>query len=194
MSYYEQIDIVNKINPNTILEIWVSNKTVYNYLKNQEFDIDSCDFNESVEPDYVSDIRELSFDDSSYDVVLCSQVLEHLPWEDVNKALQELYRVSKRKVIISVPYSSLQINFGFTMSMAKKILNKHLITFLFRLPAYFIPINVDICDEHFWEMGNKRQYSKNKFIKKIKEIGFNIEEEKNVKFNPQHHFFILNKN
>ncbi|WP_255566951.1 class I SAM-dependent methyltransferase [Flavobacterium litorale] len=43
--------------------------------------------------DVKADICNLPFKDSSYDVILCNHVLEHIP--DDTKAMQELYRVLK---------------------------------------------------------------------------------------------------
>jgi len=45
----------------------------------------------------------LSFKDSNVDNVVCSEVLEHI--QDNNIALKELCRVSKTRIIISVPYN-----------------------------------------------------------------------------------------
>ncbi|WP_128694449.1 class I SAM-dependent methyltransferase [Methanoculleus taiwanensis] len=44
-----------------------------------------------------------SFSDSSVDTVVCMEVLEHL--EDDKFGLSELFRVAKRRVIITVPYN-----------------------------------------------------------------------------------------
>ena len=46
-------------------------------------------------------IYKIPFEDKSFDTVLCSEVLEHL--EDPDKGLQELLRVSRKWVVISVP-------------------------------------------------------------------------------------------
>ncbi|WP_458628947.1 class I SAM-dependent methyltransferase [Winogradskyella sp. PC D3.3] len=43
--------------------------------------------------DVKADICDLPFEDSSYDIILCNHVLEHIP--DDTKAMQELYRVMK---------------------------------------------------------------------------------------------------
>jgi len=46
-------------------------------------------------------VYQLPYKDDSFDVVLCSEVLEHL--ERPEEALQELRRVAKRYCIVSVP-------------------------------------------------------------------------------------------
>lgn len=49
----------------------------------------------------VNSIYELSEMDESYDLVLACEVLEHL--EEPQKALRELFRISNRYVLISIP-------------------------------------------------------------------------------------------
>lgn len=47
------------------------------------------------------DIYKLPYHDNAFDVVLCTEVLEHL--EDPGKALKEIKRVAKKYCVISVP-------------------------------------------------------------------------------------------
>ena len=42
-------------------------------------------------------------EDGAYDAIVCSQVLEHLPFEDVERALAELARVARVGLVVSVP-------------------------------------------------------------------------------------------
>lgn len=49
-----------------------------------------------------ADIHHLPFRDSEFDVVVCSDVLEHTP--DIKKAVEELLRVACKAVVITVPH------------------------------------------------------------------------------------------
>lgn len=50
------------------------------------------------------DITQLSYPDQFFDVVLCSEVLEHIPTHLLEKSCSELSRTAKHYVIIGVPY------------------------------------------------------------------------------------------
>ena len=50
------------------------------------------------------DIISLEFSDNTFDCVLCSEVLEHISPDLLNRACNEITRVAKRYVIIGVPF------------------------------------------------------------------------------------------
>lgn len=52
----------------------------------------------------VGDISDIPAQSDSYDCVTCLQVLEHIPTNNYNLALAELSRVSRKYIIIGVPY------------------------------------------------------------------------------------------
>ncbi len=99
------------------------------------------------------DIHNLPFDDNSFDVVLCSETLEHV--KDLEKATMELIRVCKKLVVITVPYESQEIveqnireniphahihaldknSFDFTKSIIKKITFKRILHPILNLPS-----------------------------------------------------------
>lgn len=59
------------------------------------------------EIDIVCDVTDVPEDDASFDVILCSEVLEHLP--DPQKALAEFHRLLKPdgKLVLTAPFCSL---------------------------------------------------------------------------------------
>ena len=50
-----------------------------------------------------SDVRNLPFKPNSFDVVLASQIIEHLRDKDADKFIMDLERIAKRQVIIATP-------------------------------------------------------------------------------------------
>ncbi len=53
---------------------------------------------------FESDINQLPVENESFDCVTCLQVIEHLPVQVYDQALSELARVTKKYLLISVPY------------------------------------------------------------------------------------------
>jgi SAM-dependent methyltransferase len=49
----------------------------------------------------IADSENLPFEENSFDVVVCSHVLEHIP--DFDKGLHELMRVTKDEVVVAIP-------------------------------------------------------------------------------------------
>lgn len=50
------------------------------------------------------DVTRLEFANDSFDVVLCAEVLEHIPGKGLEQACRELSRVAKSHVVIGTPY------------------------------------------------------------------------------------------
>jgi SAM-dependent methyltransferase len=58
-------------------------------------------------PNFCSgDIADLPFEDGSFDTVICSDVVEHLEHHIHLKAIDEVFRVAKNRVIISSAFAS----------------------------------------------------------------------------------------
>jgi ubiquinone/menaquinone biosynthesis C-methylase UbiE len=190
ISYYYQCKTVLDLNPSTVLEIGIGNKTVSNYLKEAGVKVTTCDFDKELNPDVVADIRDLShFKDNSFDVVVAFEILEHLPWEEVDKALKELKRVSKKYVVISVPWTGWFFNMSLDLPFNKKLLGERYLNIGFLISRFFA--NMKPRKEHFWEIGFKN-YPLSKIKAKFK-LYLNIEKEYQIKSNRYHHFFILSK-
>ncbi len=190
ISYFYQIDLVRQLNPKSILEIGIGNKTVSNYLKQNGFNITTCDFDEKLKPDCIADIRELPFGDDRFDVILACEVLEHIPFRDIWPALKELHRITRKYVILSVPYISFYADFVLRFPRMDRIFKSPYLRLLLRLPLFFWKRKFS--GEHRWEMGT-RNYPIGKIREIIKEMKFKIIKEVIPVLDGYHHFFILEK-
>lgn len=111
------LDEVKKINPETILDAGCGEGFTLHRLKKAGIgkSLDGFDYLDTaikigngLYPDLKleqGDIYNIQAKDNSYDVVICSEVLEHL--ERPEEALKELIRVSKKHLILSVPQEPL---------------------------------------------------------------------------------------
>lgn len=63
----------------------------------------SCDLDPGLSPDVAGSVTALPFPGGAFDVVMCCQVLEHIPFASFSVAVRELGRVARRAVFLSVP-------------------------------------------------------------------------------------------
>ena len=74
----------------------------------EKFDVVSIDLPRQVTAsDYklaFADVQQLPFKNDTFDITICTEVLEHLPGEVLKKSIDELQRVSRKYVLVSVPY------------------------------------------------------------------------------------------
>lgn len=187
ISYYYQANLIYRSRPKNILEVGIGGGFLLNYLKSRGFNITTCDFDKSLNPDFVADIRNLPFEENSFDTVVAFEILEHIPFGDFELALSELGRVSSGSVIISIPYSSLSFHSVFKFPFSRKFFDFGFGRIILRVPQFFKKHQFD--GQHYWEMG-KKDYSRKK-IKKIIEKKFLIVSEETPFLDDYHHFFML---
>lgn len=84
-----------------MLDIGCQDLQLYHLIKDR-YDITLGDIAPKNKLITKEDIQSLSFKDKSFDIVLCQEVLEHVP--NPIKAIAELKRVAKNKLIITIPY------------------------------------------------------------------------------------------
>jgi len=90
LSYWYQINEVFKLHPSNVVEIGVGNKFVSDCLKRADINVLTVDIDPNLKPDYVCSVTDLSKIKTKFDVVLCAQVLEHLPFYEFEKSLSEI--------------------------------------------------------------------------------------------------------
>jgi len=67
------------------------------------------DLRAGADVDVVADARRLPFADGAFDVVCCSDVLEHVPEADRPALIGELFRTARRLVVIAGPYHAPEV-------------------------------------------------------------------------------------
>lgn len=103
--------ILSRIRLNHILKLIGNGKSVLDagcrtlYLKkkieSRGMDYTAIDINPREKGIICHNIEEMSLKDNSFDITICSQVLEHT--YNPIKAMKELKRVTRKKLIISIP-------------------------------------------------------------------------------------------
>jgi len=183
MSYWYQIREILAFKPGSVLVIGKGNGLVAEYLKLAGINITTLDIDEDLKPDVIASVLKMPFGEDSFDMALCAQVLEHLPYENFSEALSEIKRVVKNGTIISLPH------FGPVIKFCLKIPLLPSFRFMVKLPY---PKKHAFKGEHYWEIG-KRGYPLKKIKSEIKKSGFSIKNNYIVFENPLHHFFVLKK-
>jgi ubiquinone/menaquinone biosynthesis C-methylase UbiE len=183
-SYWHQINEVLALNPENILEIGVGSKTVSVYLKNQNKKVVTMDIDKNLKPDIVGNVLKIPFDDNYFDVVLCAEVLEHLPFAEFQRSLSEIKRVTKKYLVLSLPHWGKVLYFVIKLPLFKKRV------FFLRLSIFEKKDKLN--PKHFWEIGRK-SYPEKKIKEIIKNSGFKIVKDFFDYNNSYHHFFILKK-
>lgn len=185
ISYWHQINEIIKLNPKKVLEIGVGNGFVSKYLKERKLNIVTLDIDSRLNPDVVGSVLNMPFKDNSFDVVACYEVLEHLPYENFNRALSEIFRVSNSYAILSLP------DVGRVCRLYVQIPKVGAFKRLIPLPRIKSQIH-KFDGEHYWEIG-KEGYPLSKIIRDIQKVGFKIEKTYRIFENPYHRFFIVRK-
>ena len=185
ISYWQQINEIYKLNPNRVLEIGIGSGFISTYLKRRDINIKTLDFDRQLTPDIVGSVLNIPFKNNSFDIVACYEVLEHLPFDNVSKALIEIYRITKSSAILSLPdvYPKIRIHVQIPLiRIIKKIIT------LPKIKKETHTFN----GQHYWELG-KSGYSLKDITTKINKVGFKIDRTYRLFEHPYHRFFILNK-
>ena len=180
--YSYQFSEIVKLKPKSILEIGIGNGLLSFLLKQSGLDVTTLDFDASLKPDITASVTDIPCPDNSFDVVACFEVLEHLPFDQFQKSLEEIKRVTKKYAIVSLPDSKLACRFHIPI-LASKL--------LFELPLFFLPKH-DFDGQHYWEI-NKKGYPLQKINRAIQETGFCVAKTYRFWEQSNNRIFVLEK-
>jgi hypothetical protein len=186
ISYHTQKDQILKLlalsnNPKPrVLEIGSGSGFLSKYLKSEGVDVKTFDFDSSLNPDFLGDVRSLSQSvKEKFDVVACFETLEHIPFESLEKAFSEIRAVTSDYFIMSVPYIRLYLNIRFKLPLLKA---RYLIV------SWPFAVRHQFKGEHYWELG-KKGYSRRRLMGLLEKF-FKVERDFTNPLNMFHHYFI----
>ena len=118
ISFYHQLRYVYQIGPGSMLEVGCGNNFLRKVLAG-EISYTSVDLDPDLNPDIVAALPKLPIASASFDLVVCFQVLEHLPFELFEESIRELCRVSRGPVVISLPYARFKFQIAINVPRLK---------------------------------------------------------------------------
>lgn len=184
LSYWYQVESVLKFSPRTLLEIGPGDHTVSHILEKREIEVTTVDIASDLGSEIRASVTELPFGDNSFDAVLAAEVLEHIRFEDVLGAVREIYRVTRRFAIISLPHAGVVFSLGLKWPFFRRL------DFVWKLPFFWKKHQFQ--GEHYWELG-KKGYSVSRIKNLFSKNGFVIRSARLYADDPAHYFFMLEK-
>lgn len=169
--------------PKSILEIGPGEGVVKKVIEGFVENYDTLDVNPRLSPTYEGDVRETKNElREKYDCAIAADILEHIPFADLEKALKNLFFYLKPggTALITIPH---RVWFVFKLSWLNGNGN------LFRFPGWTRtfyhrlrgrkenPIDLD----HQWEIGDGK-HTVDDVEKVMKEAGFKIEKRQKLAY------------
>lgn len=182
ISYWHQVDQILRRQPQDVLEVGIGNGFLHRYLRQAGLTVHTLDFDARLEPDTVGSVTELPFGDRQFDMAACFETLEHLPWESFAPALQELARVARRWVLLSLPDVTPYARYDLELGDRKRWLHG-----IKDLPTVG-PKAHEFDGQHHWEIG-KRGFPRKRIEEQLERAGLELEEHLRVFELPYHHYF-----
>jgi ubiquinone/menaquinone biosynthesis C-methylase UbiE len=184
-SLTEQVRAVCESGGHSVLEVGAGTGWLVHSLRFFGLEVTTLDIEETMHPDYVGDVRHLPFTDKQFDVIVCCEVLEHLPFDQFPAALRELRRVARKRVILSLPDKRRRLGLGVCLGRLGWRLRE------FNIPRRRCARTVLPPDnQHCWEIGYRGTLGRD-VVREIRAAGFTIDRQYRLPANEWHAFFIL---
>jgi len=175
--YLFMIKELMRFKPKTILEIGEGGGVVKQVMKEAVEKYETMDVNEKLEPTYLNDVRNLMPElKSKFDCVIAGDILEHIPFEDLEKALTNLYAYLKPngRALITIPHRASNFMYMTPLQVPKAI---RVPTGFLSMGAFyrrFIKRKIWIDPNHLWEISDGHHKIKDVEVK-MKKVGFKME-------------------
>ncbi|MCP4869397.1 MAG: methyltransferase domain-containing protein [Proteobacteria bacterium] len=165
-----------------VLLVGIGSGTTERELRARREDVRTLDIDQGLAPDVTASVEQMPFEDGTFAVAVCCQVLEHLPWESFATAAAELRRVTHGRLVMSVPDVHWYV--GLSAFAGVRILKRSLRIDLPRLTQRRLRPD----SAHCWEVGRGRSAREVRGV--LEGAGWSVTDEFRDEANPYHRFFI----
>ena len=186
-SFAHQTAAALAFKPGTLLEVGVGTGMVAAMLRTAGVRVSTLDIQPELKPDLLGSILDIPAAAGRFNVALCCQVLEHLPFEQFSPALRELRRVTTSGLVVSLPDVTRLIYLAYNLP---KIGRRSFTWPCPRLRDPAMPASRMEKMGHFWEIGF-RGYPLKRVMNSMVAAGWTVERTWRVPENPWHRFFRL---
>jgi SAM-dependent methyltransferase len=180
LRYFFIIRTILDLKLKEILEIGAGNEVVKNCLQKFVNVYKVMDIKEKLKPDVLAYLREFKPElKEKFDCVVCDEVLEHMPFEDLEKNLTNIYNYLRNsgKAIITIPHRRARILIITPLSYFKPLIITLPFWIKSSLKSFYqqvIKKKVWIDPHHCWEIGDGKINLKD-VEEVMKRVGFKID-------------------
>ncbi len=185
-SYKHQLESVIACSPGNVAVIGVGDSLVYDIFRSSGIEVYGIDIDQRLCPDICCSVLSIPLQRGCFDVTLCCQVLEHVPFESFIPALQEIRRITRERLVLSLPDVRRFFSFRIRLPVLRLV---HFQCSLPRLRHRRFPPERTGKMGHHWEIGY-RGYDFHTVTSAIKSAGWNLLEYFRVYDLPWHTFFV----
>jgi len=183
MTYWYQAEAVWDCGGHSVLEVGMGMGLTGWMLRRWGLATTELDIDPALRPNCVGDVRAMPFADGSFDTTLIAEVLEHLPYDEFIACLDELRRVTRRHVVLTLPCALVGIHLGINLPI---------------LEPFFCSVGLRqwtrprYDGQHYWEL-DRRGYPKRRIRQAIRSAGFEVDKEFRPGLSLYNYFFVLRK-
>lgn len=182
-SFVHQIKHIADMRPQSAVEVGIGNGFVSSYLGRAGIDVLTADINPALEPDICAPLHELpGLVSAKRDVVICCEVLEHMPLEQLDANLDYLKALGDR-LYLTLPNSRRAWGLSFMLHLPR----------ISRRP---IDANIEIPwhrsiegGPHFWEVGLNPRCTRQSIVARLKQRYAKVTSGR-FALNPYHVYFV----
>lgn len=184
MAQMMQIKLIYSMKPKSMFEIGIGNGLTSSFIRSSGIEVLTADINPNLGPDICCPISEVpdKLAGRKFDVVVCCEVLEHMPLEELDRNIEILSAIGNRLFLTLPEYTQ-----SFGLSGVFKLPRVPAKDFFFHL---FVRKRIDLKGtEHFWEVGSEGSSKRNAIVERLKKH-FGSVKTGRISFQPNQIYFI----